>query len=155
MSAILNNDKMQTMFPLYDAVISEAPWQCAFVTPARSPASTDQRCRTSILVDWLIGLQAKMASTRFKSGQLGRASGLICRSQVCDRVSRNLRWHTVTVLLRSSFVAPSIVLHFIMIKLASCHFRPTCCFMHVVHMSQKSLNFVVQLLQVKMKVSPV
>jgi len=48
-STILINDTVQTTFPLSDAVINEAPWQCA---PLQHECTidcfnTDQRCRTS------------------------------------------------------------------------------------------------------------
>jgi len=54
-SAILIHDTLQTTFPLSDAVMNEALWQWQLrVTPAQSPASTDQPAVVDLL---LLGLQ--------------------------------------------------------------------------------------------------
>jgi len=36
------------------AVINEAPWQCVSLDPARLPASSDQQCQTSAMVNSLL-----------------------------------------------------------------------------------------------------
>ena len=82
-------------------------WVTYSSTPARSPASTDQRCQTSSCMD--------------SNGVIHPIEIRVVGAHVCSMqatfsrrrytiVSRNVRWRTV--LLQSSLVAPSSVLRF-------------------------------------------
>jgi len=70
MSAILIHDTLQTTFPLSDAVVHEAPWQCAPLLHVRL-LQLNNGIELTAVVDWLLHGPQNGVYTRFKSEVLG------------------------------------------------------------------------------------
>jgi len=113
MSAILIHDTLQTTFPLSDAVINEAPWQCASLQHNRL-LQLINGVKLPAVVDSLLHGPKWRNPPDLNPGCQGTHvwlnAGDILTPQVRDNVSRNVRWRTI--LLQSSLVAPSSVLRF-------------------------------------------